>query len=281
MFYQASSIVLGICTVLIFLARFCNATAPPVCPVPTLQDLLLTAPAVTELDEATLEQALATVRSSNDSHMAVLYYASWCPFSKQLRPVFKSLSLMFPVIQHVEVEESAIRPGLLSKYGVHSFPVLYLYSGTSRFRYSGLRTPTDISTFYYNVTGLQPWTSKPIFVEEPELSTSDKFQTDTYLALATWFLVLRALLYVLPAAVTRVRNFWNRCHLYKMLKPRAQRLQQNDVHHDQGHLGGDRRAPIKRRFVPSWSHQIASPSSSLAIAESSARRVAPSEDLAR
>jgi thiol-disulfide isomerase/thioredoxin len=41
---------------------------------------------------------------------AVLVYAKWCPFSRELRPVFEALSSAFPSIYHFSVEESALQP---------------------------------------------------------------------------------------------------------------------------------------------------------------------------
>lgn len=45
---------------------------------------------------------------SKEEHTAVLFYASWCPFSQRIRPVFDDLSSMFPRVKHVAVEESNI-----------------------------------------------------------------------------------------------------------------------------------------------------------------------------
>ncbi|XP_024541306.1 5'-adenylylsulfate reductase-like 3 [Selaginella moellendorffii] len=266
------------------------AVAAPVCPVPSLEELLLplrdscpkitrnavpriwsTSPSrVIELGEGALEQAL-----SNETFTAVLYYATWCQFSKQLKPMFETLSMMFPTIFHVAVEESSIRPGVLSKYGVYSFPVLCLHSGSSRFRYSGPRTLEDLTMFYANITDMPPSKLVKAFGAENSTSSepalSERLQNDSYLVLASWFLILRILLLVLPVAVNRVKNFWERCHLYRMMKPRG-------LNDNQG--VAERGFKHRRRLsVPGWSHQITSPSSSLAIAESSTRRIGPAEDL--
>lgn len=46
----------------------------------------------------------------NKAYTSVLFYASWCPFSHNVRSTFKTLSAMFPHIEHLEVEESSVVP---------------------------------------------------------------------------------------------------------------------------------------------------------------------------
>jgi thiol-disulfide isomerase/thioredoxin len=65
---------------------------------------------VMQLNETALEKALDLVHSSNGTYVAVLYYANWCPFSREVRPVYDVLSSVFPTIHHVAVEESSVRP---------------------------------------------------------------------------------------------------------------------------------------------------------------------------
>jgi len=90
------------------------APSHDICPVtPLHQDGLYIqshASRVAELNETAFEKALYLVHSSgNGSYLAVLYHASWCPFSKNVRPAFDALSTMFPSIYHVAVEESSVR----------------------------------------------------------------------------------------------------------------------------------------------------------------------------
>ncbi|KAJ7564856.1 hypothetical protein O6H91_02G036700 [Diphasiastrum complanatum] len=236
--------------------------ASAICPCPTLTDLLLpwndalepfrekvlldrdpelsdeniAVPSrVVELNETTLEQALALLRSSNGTSMMVLFYADWCPFSKELRPTYDVLSSLFPSIYHVAVEGTTLRPSVLSKYGVHSFPLLFLHDKASRERYHGSRKLEDLVIFLENTTGLKPLAkghfagreigSLSDFVKETDgsrelcpfprgLSPGKWLHDDTYLMLATWFLILRILLPVLPWASSRLKRFWNRCHVY-------------------------------------------------------------------
>eukprot|EP01018_Ginkgo_biloba_P007501 Gb_37627 [translate_table: standard] len=183
---------------------------------------------VTELDEVSLERALDIVKTDIGTYMAVLFYASWCPFSKACRPVFDVLSSMFPSIHHVAVEESALRP----RYGVHSFPSLFLQNQTSRMRYHGLRQLESLVDFYKNITGMEP--VSPDFlaqgmssrlsglgmsksIESGEhcpyswaKSPEKILQQDTYLILAILFLVLRMLHFLFPKILLWVKQLWKR-----------------------------------------------------------------------
>jgi len=61
-------------------------------------------------DIRTLGEIGQLVHGNNGTYIAVLYYAAWCPFSRELRPVYDVLSSVFPSIHHVAVEESSVRP---------------------------------------------------------------------------------------------------------------------------------------------------------------------------
>lgn len=43
-------------------------------------------------------------------YTSVLFYASLCPFSRSIYPAFEALSLMFPQIEHLAVEQSSSMP---------------------------------------------------------------------------------------------------------------------------------------------------------------------------
>jgi len=61
-------------------------------------------------DEAALQRALNLVYKNREEYVAVLFHASWCPFSKICRPDFNIMSSKFPTIRHFAFEESVIRP---------------------------------------------------------------------------------------------------------------------------------------------------------------------------
>lgn len=187
---------------------------------------------VRELDAVSLEAAFDILQRSSNTYIAVLFYASWCPFSKKCRPVFNVLSSMFPTIHHVAVEESASKPSVLSRYGVHSFPALFLQNQTSRVRYHGSRKLDSILHFYENITGIK--SISPDFATQASGSSlrgldrvkdvengvhcpyswakspEKLLQQDTYLILAILFLVLRMLHFLFPKVLIWLKRVWKR-----------------------------------------------------------------------
>jgi hypothetical protein len=109
---------------------------------------------------------------------------------------------------------------VLSQYGVHSFPVVFVHNRTSRVRYHGSRTLEDFVYFYQNYTGLRSVSggqvvkhadcgfAKLVFnvgkgVKEVcpypwAISPQNWLQEDAYLTLAFLFLILRLLYILLP-----------------------------------------------------------------------------------
>ncbi|GAB4861226.1 5'-adenylylsulfate reductase-like [Ancistrocladus abbreviatus] len=164
--------------------------------------------------EASLQRALRWVRSNRHGYAAVLFYASWCPFSRAFRPSFSVLASLYPSIPHFVIEESSIRPSMLSKYGVHGFPTLFLINSTMRTPYAGSRSLSSLTTFYSGHTGIS---TSPLCQtsldkiecpsdhdrnenNEPEncpfswaRSPENLLRQETYLALATAFVLLRLL----------------------------------------------------------------------------------------
>ncbi|KAL7175944.1 hypothetical protein ACSBR2_029504 [Camellia fascicularis] len=186
---------------------------------------------VTEGDEASLQRALSLVHKNSHGYVAVLFYASWCPFSATFRPTFSILSSFYPSIPHFAIEESVIRPSILSKYGVHGFPTLFLLNSTMRVRYHGSRTLGSLAAFYNDVTGLKTASLDGTSLErigrlsdneehndiEPEScpftwarSPENLLQQETYLALATAFVLLRLLYFIFPTLSKFFRLVWRR-----------------------------------------------------------------------
>lgn len=184
---------------------------------------------VTEGDAVSLQRALNMVHKNSYDYVAVLFYASWCPFSRTFRPTFSILSSLYPSIPHFAIEESAIRPSILSKYGVHGFPTLFILNSTMRVRYHGSRTPGSLVAFYGDVTGIRtasldhisldkigsPSTQKKHGSAEQEScpfswarSPENMLRQETYLALATTFVVLRLLHLIFPTLLVFVRCAW-------------------------------------------------------------------------
>uniref|UniRef100_A0A804PQ40 Thioredoxin domain-containing protein n=1 Tax=Zea mays TaxID=4577 RepID=A0A804PQ40_MAIZE len=142
------------------------AASPPhdECPVPTIVESVLgtrdtcstldlgNPVGVVEGDEFTLATAVNLLHANKDDYIAVLFYASWCPFSQECKPNFETLASLFPTIRHFAFEESAIRPSIISRYGIHGFPTLFLLNSTMRVRYHGPRTVKPLAAFYTDVS---------------------------------------------------------------------------------------------------------------------------------
>lgn len=195
---------------------------------------------VIEGDETSLHKAISGIGTNTHEYVVVLFYASWCPFSTILRPSLSTMSSLYPSIPHFAIEESTVKPSILSKYGVNGFPTLFVLNSTMRVRYHGSRTLSSLVNFYTDVTGVEAelvdTTSKlDTFmhdkgnnVSEPETcpftwakSPENLLRQETYLALATLFVVLRSLYLSYPFIITsaqyarrtqflniRVRSLW-------------------------------------------------------------------------
>ena len=60
--------------------------------------------------EMSLQKALNIIHKNSRDYVAVLFYASWCPFSRTFRPNFSIMASLYPSIPHFAIEESTIRP---------------------------------------------------------------------------------------------------------------------------------------------------------------------------
>lgn len=182
-------------------------------------------------DEVSLQRALNLVHKNSHEYVAVLFYASWCPFSRMFKPTFSVLASLYPSIPHFAFEESAIRPSILSKYGVHGFPTLFILNSTMRVRYQGARTPGSLIAFYSDVTGI-----KTVSLDQLSLGTAGSppnhekhdsneqescpfswarspenlLRQETYLALASAFVLLRLLYVFFPTLISFAQCAWRR-----------------------------------------------------------------------
>ncbi|KZV23130.1 5'-adenylylsulfate reductase-like 4 [Dorcoceras hygrometricum] len=183
---------------------------------------------VIEGDDTVLQKTLLRVHKNQD-YTALLFYASWCPFSGNFRPAFSVLSTIFPSIPHLAIEEAAARPSILAKYGVHGFPALLLVKSTGHMRYRGSRTLDSLISFYADVTGIKMVPHNGVSLNEIGFSEyqgkQDLFQEicpfpwakspenllqqETYLALATIFVILR-LLYFASQMLTGCHLTWKK-----------------------------------------------------------------------
>ncbi|CAA7057792.1 unnamed protein product [Microthlaspi erraticum] len=187
---------------------------------------------VTEGDDGWLQMATEMIDNKNKcDYVALLFYASWCPFSKSVRPNFDAISSLYSSIPHFAIEESSVKASTLSKYGVHGFPTIILLNSTMRVAYRGSRTLASLATFYSDVTGIKPVDETPVEKaphlgnrnnnSEPEncpvswarsrkRSPENLFRQETYLALATAFVLLRLLHLISPTMVMLSKLVWAR-----------------------------------------------------------------------
>ncbi|CAK9180864.1 unnamed protein product [Ilex paraguariensis] len=186
---------------------------------------------VIEGDEVSLQRALNMVHKNTHDYVAVLFYASWCPFSRSFKPSFSIISSLYPSIPHFAIEESAIRPSIFSKYGVHGFPTLFLLNSTMRVRYHGSRSLGSLVSFYGDVTGLYTASVDGASLnrighssEQEKHDNSEQescpfswarspwnlLQHETYLTLATIFVLLRLLYFISPFLRICAQFAWRR-----------------------------------------------------------------------
>lgn len=186
---------------------------------------------VIEGNEASLQKALNMVYKNTHEYVAVLFYASWCPFSRSFRPSFSVVSSLYPSIPHFAIEESSVRPSILSKYGVHGFPTIFLLNSTMRVHYQGSRTLDSLVAFYSDVTGVKTASLDKTYLDkfkhhssqdmhnsiEPETcpfswakSPENMLRQETYLALATAFVLLRLLYALYPTLLVLAQFTWRR-----------------------------------------------------------------------
>ncbi|XP_030516923.2 5'-adenylylsulfate reductase-like 5 [Rhodamnia argentea] len=170
-----------------------------------------------QVDGNFLDRFLTSEQHSG--YTAVLFYASWCPFSQSIWPAYEALSSMFPQIDHLVVEQSLAMPSVFSIYGIRSLPSILLLNQTSRLQYSGPKTLDSLVEFYETHTGLRPVQS--VMVEQPaSLQTRESSRTrfedmlsmknirrEPYLALSLLFACLRLLMAIFPKVVSCLKAF--------------------------------------------------------------------------
>lgn len=218
------------------------------CPAADSPGLLVHHVGVLEGDDGVLQRAVTLVLQNREDFVAILFHASWCPFSKIFRADFQKLSSFFPTIAHFSFEESRIKPRMLSRYGVRAFPTLFLVNSTVRVRYHGSRTMSSLIMFYKDVTGINPVSVDAIplkrmqdtvnIVENESENENEKnteqedslflwarspdrlLHEDTCLAFASTFVILRLFFFLLPKLNACVKQAWRmRFHELKRLFP--------------------------------------------------------------
>ncbi|GAQ86757.1 Thioredoxin superfamily protein [Klebsormidium nitens] len=138
---------------------------------------ILTEPGLHEINGTTLSLLLEEVRKRDDLFLGVFFYARWCPFSQQLFPLVRTLPELFPQFPLVAVEERAVKPSALSRYGVYSFPLFFIYSKNHRSKFTGSRELETLVEMITTTTGYNPVARPKTDHCEANLALFDRLST--------------------------------------------------------------------------------------------------------
>lgn len=209
-----------------FIAMFSGSSSSLICYPeinPFVYDLKLQCPNVVmsssipiEMDGESLDRFLSSYQMN--TYTAVLFYASWCPFSRKVQPRFDALASMYPQIKHVKVEESSAFPTVFSRQGIHSVPSILIANKTTRAYYHGRKDLQSLLNFYQSTTGLEcavnstvedqlvlPLKNNPKALHSWNLTT---LKDEPFLAFSLLFVLLKAFLFVCPNFVSNVITLW-------------------------------------------------------------------------
>jgi len=101
--------------------------------------------------------------------MVVLAYASWCPFSQQLLPVFGNVSMAFPTLSFLRIDGDR-EWRFSSRYMIRGFPsILVFRNGKVTDHYDGERTTKGLFEFFESLSGESP----VLQLSELEISAPD------------------------------------------------------------------------------------------------------------
>lgn len=196
------------------------------CPIttPFLNDLKLQCPTSImyswpiEMNEESLDKVLSS--SQMNSYVSILFYASSCPFSKDVQPKFDALSSMYPHIKHVLVEQSSVPPIVFSRHSIHGVPSILIVNRTTRMRHHGPKDLNSLVHFYKKATGLERvidlTSDLTVFPENksrvPESHNNTQLKNivseEPYLIFSLLFIFLKALLYLFPNMVPNLIALW-------------------------------------------------------------------------
>ncbi|VVB15026.1 unnamed protein product [Arabis nemorensis] len=156
-----------------------------------------------------------------NAYTSILFYASWCPFSRAVRPKFEILSSLFPQIKHLILEQSQALPSVFSRYGIRSLPSILMVNETLKMRFHGQKDLASLIQFYQETTGLKPIQ----YVDEDEPTSLDTdgnlitwlhngssireiAEREPYLVLALMFLSLKLAILIFPVMGSRLKTLW-------------------------------------------------------------------------
>ncbi|KAJ0453034.1 putative Thioredoxin domain, 5'-adenylylsulfate reductase-like protein [Helianthus annuus] len=209
---------------IMFISSMCTSSASfsPICYPqinPFVLDLQLQCPneivscSPIEMDGESLDNLLSF--SKTNAYTAILFYASWCPFSEIVQPKFDALALMYPQIKHVKVEQSsALQGNLFSRHGIHSVPSIVIANKTARVHYHGPKDLQSLLEFYKITTGLKHAMNITEHDVRHDSSSENSpralrsLKDEPYLVFSVLFVLLKALLFLCPDIVSNVIALW-------------------------------------------------------------------------
>ncbi|KAI7728012.1 hypothetical protein M8C21_006079 [Ambrosia artemisiifolia] len=219
---MTSSIKYSMLLMFVMLPLLSYASSSDSCPVmnyPFVYDIQLQCPTVivyswpVEMSWESVDKVLSS--NQTYAYVAILFYASWCPFSRNMRPKFDALSSMYPQIKHVTVEQSSISP----IYGLRGVPSIMIANRTTTMIFLGPKYLYLLSHFYQKATGLKPvmdLTKDPISFPENKSRTTESrnklkniVSTEPYLVFSLLFIFSKALLYLYPSILSDITALWH------------------------------------------------------------------------
>ncbi|XP_042757715.1 5'-adenylylsulfate reductase-like 5 [Lactuca sativa] len=215
---MGSSMRFSLLLMLIMMPLSSFASSSQTCPQikPFLHDLQLQCPTTImysspiKMNGDSLDKVLSS--SHMNAHVAILFYASSCPFSTNFLPKFDALTSMFPQIKHVTIEQSSVPPIVFSRFGIHGVPSILIINKTTRIRHHGSKELLSLVHFYEKATGLEPLidlTQDEIgFPESKSKVLESCTKSEPYLLFSLFFIFLKTLLYLYPNMVSNFIALW-------------------------------------------------------------------------
>lgn len=161
-------------------------------------------------------EANVTSRRSPAQCLAIMFYASWCPFSCLAAPHFNALPRAYPDIK-VAAIDSMKHYSLNTQFGIVGVPTILLFHNgrpTARFNDSDFNLKT-FSRFITKYTGLEPKGLLNVTSADfagPVSSVVER-ETDHWLILSWVFVAMCALYFLVQSAMWRglvetMKNIW-------------------------------------------------------------------------
>ncbi|KAK4352396.1 hypothetical protein RND71_027914 [Anisodus tanguticus] len=196
-----------------------NVSFGSVCPLKSVKDSVFLGiqssyvGGIIQGDELSLQRALNMIHRNTHDYVALLFYASWCPFSRSFKPKFSIMSSLFPSIPHFAIEESAVKPSLSGPLKLQ-----HTFKYETGFQSASVDTTslgkTGCSSNHLKLHGSEQENCPFSWARSPE----NLLQQETYLALATLFVLMKVLYKIFPALRKIAQIGWEGCVLHIRLR---------------------------------------------------------------